>query len=93
MDFVFGILWFEFLLSISQSYFLSAPWPQSGLFWCWQLAFAGASACCETPCDVAPPCCHVQVCKRWRSLLDSAPGRRALWGELVVDFGHELVRA
>lgn len=39
----------------------------------------------------ALPARRRQVCRRWKALLDSPSGRQALWGSLVVDFGHELV--
>lgn len=32
-----------------------------------------------------------QVCKRWRSLLDSDGAMNVLWRDVVVDFGQELI--
>ena len=40
----------------------------------------------------APPW-RVQVCRRWKALMDSPSARQALWCELVIDFGHELITA
>ena len=33
----------------------------------------------------------VKVCRHWRSVLDSPAALQALWEELTVDFGHELI--
>ncbi|KAL4425880.1 hypothetical protein ABPG75_009896 [Micractinium tetrahymenae] len=32
-----------------------------------------------------------QVCRHWKRLLESPAARQALWGELCIDFGHELI--
>lgn len=34
-----------------------------------------------------------QVCRHWKQVLESPAALQALWGELCVDFGHEVVTA
>lgn len=46
---------------------------------------------CSPPAASSPRHCGPQVCKRWRALLNSRAAVGALWGELVLDFGHELI--
>ena len=45
---------------------------------------------CDIPPDVAL-CLPLQVCRHWKSVLEGPTALQALWGELVVDFGHELI--
>ena len=40
-----------------------------------------------------PDQCELQVCKRWRDLLEEPATQQHLWQEIVVDFGHELITA
>jgi hypothetical protein len=62
------------------------------------LAWAcAAQDCTEIYCPVMipssdfAPCLPLQVCRYWKTVLEGPAALQALWGELVVDFGHELI--
>ena len=44
-----------------------------------------------TPPGPTHPPVHTQVCKRWQAVLQAPGAQAALWREVVVDFGHELI--
>ena len=49
--------------------------------------------CLLLPLLPRPHSASLQVCRRWKEVLEAPEARPFLWREVVVDFGHELITA